>query len=183
MIDIIPDLENKTKDLLEDFRQNLLSIRGNRPTPKFIEDIKVDYLNQKLLVKQLASISILPPLSLELNPWDPSSMSTIAKAIESANLGVSVTTEGGKIKVTLPPLSQERRIEIIKIIKQEAEKRKITLRILRDEFNKKINNQFENKEISEDQKFKLKEKVQKIVDDANKEIENISENKIREISA
>jgi len=89
----------------------------------------------------------------------------------------------GKIKVTLPPLSQERRIEIIKIIKQEAEKRKITLRILRDEFNKKINNQFENKEISEDQKFKLKEKVQKIVDDANKEIENLSENKIREISA
>ncbi|PIU99076.1 ribosome recycling factor [Candidatus Wolfebacteria bacterium CG03_land_8_20_14_0_80_36_15] len=175
-------LENKIRAITEGFKQELSVIRSNRPTPKMVENIKVDYLGQKLSIKQLASIGILPPSTIELNVWDSSVISAISKVIESANLGVSVVTEGKSIRVNLPLLSEERRKELIKTVKKEAEKTRIYLRTIRDEFNKKINSQFENKEISEDQKFKLKEKVQKAIDDANKEIESLNENKIKEIS-
>jgi len=180
--DLKNQLENKIRGIINGFKQELLAIRSGRPTPKLVEDIKVDYFGQKLSIKQLASISVIPPSTIELNVWDNSIVSAISKAIESANLGVSLITEGKSIRVNLPPLSEERRKELIKTVKKEAEKTKIYLRTIRDEFNKKINNQFENKEISEDQKFKLKEEVQKMIDDANKEIETLNENKIKEIS-
>ncbi len=181
MEDFISNSENKIKTIIEGFKNELSGIRGSRPTPKIVEDIKVDYSGQKLTVKQLTSISVLPPLTLELTVWDNSIISNIAKAIESSNLGVSVTVDGKKIRVSLPPLSEERRIEITKTVKKEAEKTKIFLRTVRDEFNKKITAQFENKEISEDQKFKLKEKIQKIIDNANKEIETLNDNKIKNL--
>lgn len=183
MAEFISDLEQKNKNLLEGFKLELSGIRGNRPTPKLVEDIKVDYSGQKLSVKQLASISIILPSTIELSVWDKTVISSISKAIEGSNLGVSVNINGGNIRVILPPLSEERRIEITKIIKKESEKSKIHLRSLRDEFNKKIIIQFDHKEISEDEKFKSKEKIQKMIDEANKEIEVIAENKIKEIYA
>ncbi|MFA5386386.1 MAG: ribosome recycling factor [Candidatus Paceibacterota bacterium] len=181
MAELIPVLENETKLLLDSLKQELSGVRGNRPTPKLVEDIKVDYLEQKLSIKQLASIGILLPSTIEINVWDRNSVASISKAVETANLGVSVNVDSNRIRVVLPPLSEERRIEIAKIVKKEAEKSKIHLRTLRDEFNKKVTVQFDNKEISEDEKFKLKEKIQKTTDETNKEIENISENKIKEI--
>lgn len=180
MTEII-DLENKIKESLNYFKEQLAGIRGGRPTPKLVEDILADSYGQKMPIKQLASISILLPREIQISCWDKQNVQSVAKAVESSGLNVSANIDGNLIRINLPPLSQERRIELIKIIKKESEEAKIKIRRLRDEANKKINDQEEKKVIGEDQKFKLKEQVQKIIDVGNKEIETALNKKIKEI--
>ncbi|MBI4993742.1 ribosome recycling factor [Candidatus Wolfebacteria bacterium] len=173
--------EGKIKESIEYFKNELAGIRGNRPMPKLVEDLAADSYGQKMPIKQLASISIIPPREIQISCWDKQNVQSIAKAIESSNLRVSANIDGNLIRINMPPLSQERREEIIKIVKKESEETKIKIRHIRDEANKKIGSQEEKKEISEDQKFKLKEHVQKNIDSANKEIEAILDKKIKEI--
>lgn len=175
------DLELKIKESLEFFKSQLGAIRGGRPSPKLVEDIGVDYFGQKMPIKQLGSISINPPREILISIWDKQAVSAVAKAIESSNLNVSANTDGNLIRINLPPLSTERRQELIKIVKKESEEVRIKIRHLRDEANKKITQQEESGEITEDGKFKLKEETQKIIDKANKEIEEMLDKKIKEI--
>jgi ribosome recycling factor len=181
-MDILKDLEIKTEKAMKYFKDQLSAIRGGRPTSKLVEDILVDYFGQKLPVKQLGSLSIVPPREIQISVWDKNAAAIVLKAIEAANLNVGVNLEGSLIRINLPPLSGERRQELIKLAKKEAEKIKIEIRGARDEINKEINRQFEEKKISEDEKFKLKEKTQKKIDETNEEIEKILENKIKEIN-
>ncbi len=180
-MDIIKDLEFHMNKAIEYFMEQLSGIRGGRPTPKLIEDISVDYLEQKLSIKQLGSISVIPPREIQISVWDKQCLANIVKAIESSNLNISANIEGNLIRINLPPLSQERRLELVKVVKKEAEETKIKIRSSRDETNKKINHQLEQDEINKDDKFRLKEKVQKLVDEKNKEIETALGNKVKEI--
>lgn len=180
-MEIIQDLEFKTNEAIKFFKEQLAGIRGGRPNAKLVEDITVDYFDQKLNIKQLGSINILPPREIQISVWDKNAAAAVLKAIESSNLNAGSNLEGNLIRISLPPLSGERRQELIKIVKKEAEEARIKIRSVRDEINKEISRQLEEKEISEDQKFKLKEKVQQNVDKVNEEIEKILENKIKEI--
>ena len=132
-------------------------------------------------IKQVGSISVNPPREILISIWDKQAVSIVAKAIESSNLNVSANTDGNLIRINLPPLSAERRQELIKVVKKESEETKIKIRHLRDEENKKISQQEESGEITEDQKFKLKEQIQKAVDKANGDIEAMLDKKIKEI--
>lgn len=180
-MDIIKNLELKTSEAMRHFKEQLAAIRGGRPNSKLVEDISAEYFGQKLTIKQLGSISILPPREIQISVWDKNAAAAVLKAIESSKLNVSTNIEGNLIRINLPPLSGERRQELIKIVKKEAEEAKIKIRSIRDETNKEVNRQFEDKKISEDDKFKFKEKVQEIIDKNNGEIEKILENKIKEI--
>ena len=179
---ILKEAETKTGEIIKYLKDQLAGVRGSRPSPKLVEDISVDYFGQKLPVKQLASIGVVPPREIQLTVWDKQVVSGVAKAIESSNLNVSANIEGNTIRINLPPLSEERRQELAKIVRKEAEETRIKIRALRDEINKKIVQDFEAKKITEDDKFKLKEKVQETVDKTNSEIEKILENKIKEIN-
>ena len=181
-MNILNDLEIKTGEIIGYYKEQLVGVRGGRPTVKLVEDISVEYFGQKLTIKQLGSISIAPPREIQISVWDKQGINNIAKAIESSNLKVSANIEGNLIRINLPALSEERRQEFIKIVKKEAEETKIKIRTLRDETNKKINQDFDEKKITEDEKFKLKEKVQEFIDKTNSEIENILENKTKEIN-
>ena len=165
--------------LIENFKKEIAVIRGNRPSPALVENLKVDYFNQPLSIKQLASISVVPPREIDINVWDKNAIPGVVKAIEAA--GLSANFEGNLIRINLPPLTEERRQELIKSVKKIGENFKIQLRAHRDEINKEIGRSFDAKEISEDQKFKLKEEIQKNVDSVNQEIENILDKKIREL--
>jgi len=182
MVDILKIFEVKTDEALKHLKDQLSGIRGSRLTSKLVEDIPVEYFGQKLVIKQLGSINILPPREIQISVWDKNAASAVLKAIESSNLNVGANLEGNSIKINLPPLSGERRQELIKIAKKEAEEIRIRIRSSRDEINKEINRQFEEKKITEDDKFKLKEKVQEKIDKVNEEIETILESKIKEIS-
>jgi ribosome recycling factor len=178
----LKELELKTEEIIKYFRGQLSAIRGSRPSPKLVEDIPVEYFGQKLAIKQLASIAVAPPREIQITIWDKQIVSGIAKAIESSNLNVSANVEGNLIRINLPPLSEERRRELIKIVKKEAEETRIKLRHLRDDINKKIVHELEAKKITKDDKFQLKEKVQEFIDKTNSEIEKILETKIKEIN-
>jgi len=178
---MVNNLEQKIKQVLDYFKDQLSSIRGGRPNAKLVEDISVEYFGQKLPIKQLGSINIVPPREIQISVWDKNAASVVLKAIEASNLNVGANLDGNVIRVNLPPLSGERRQELMKLVKRETEEAKIKVRGLRDEENKEINRQFESKEIGEDEKFKLKEKIQEGVDKANGEIEKILEVKIKEI--
>jgi len=178
---ILKKLELSVNESIAYFKSQLSSIRGNRPSPKLVEDITVEYYGQKMTVKQVGAISITSPREIQISVWDKNAVNIVAKAIESSNLNVSSSVDGNVIHINLPPLSQERREELIKIVKKEGESARIGIRSHRDEAVKESKNEFEAGKITEDDKFKSKEKIQEIIDKANEEIDKILEAKIREI--
>jgi len=180
----MPDLalDLKFKTILDGLKQEFLAIRANRPTTKLVEDIKVDYLGQQLAIKQLGSISIVPPREIDINLWDKNAATAVAKAIENAKIGLTPNIDGSLIRLNLPTLTQERREELIKLVKAVAEQHKIKVRLLRDEANKNIDQLFKDKKISEDQKFKEKKQLQDSVVKLNQEIDKLLIAKIKEIN-
>jgi len=182
-MDFVKELEQKLKVIVDSFKQELLGIRTNRPSAKLVEDIRVDYAGQSLMIKQLGSISIVPPKEIDINVWDSSAVASVAKALESSKLGFSANIDGNLIRINLPSLTQERRDELAKLVKSIAEQNRIKIRAGRDDANKKIEQSFKEKKISEDQKFKDRKKIQEAVDKANNEIENLLTGKVQEINA
>lgn len=177
----IKQLDLKLKGIIESFRNDLSGIRANRPNPKIVEDVAVEYMEQRMSVKQLGSINVVPPREIQISVWDKNSLAPVAKAIESANLGLSVAVSGNMIRVNLPALSDERRTELIKIAKKVSEEARIRIRSARDEENKKIDAAEKAKVITKDDQFKSKKQSQEVVDKANKEIEAQLAAKAKEI--
>lgn len=174
-------MENKTKEIIEQSKQQLKSLRSNRPSPVMVEDILAEAYGQKMAIKQLGAISIVPPAQIQISVWDQSVAGAVAKAVESSNLKIAASVEGNLIRINLPPLSNERRQELVKTIKREVEDTRIKIRFARDEAMKKVGKDLENGDITEDEKFMLKDKIQEIVDKANQELESVMEKKIKEI--
>lgn len=181
-MDIIKELEQKMASLVEFLRQELMGVRSNRPSPRLVEDIPVEVYGQRMTVRQVGAISIQPPSSILISVWDKDVVSTVAKAIESSNLNVVANTDGTTIRINLPALTDERRQQIIKMVKKEVEEAKIKVRSLRDDENKRVAREAEEGNLTEDEKFKLKEQIQAIVDKGNKELDQLLEKKIIEIN-
>ena len=177
-MEYLEELKQKFDKLLIYLREELSAIRTNRPTPKMIEDIYVEYADDSLPIKQLGSIAIELPRNLLVTPWDKESIPAIAKGIENAKLGVSVSAQGNRIRITLPELTGERKEEMSKIVKRIAEETRIKMRIARDDASRKV-----NAEEDEDTKFSNKEKLQKAVDAFNGTVDELVNNKLTELSA
>lgn len=180
-MEYLKDLEQKFNNLALKFKDELSSVRTNRPTPKLVESIKVVEFakepGQPMAINQLGSISIEPPRSIIIAPWSTDSAPSIVKAIEAANIGVGAAQQGNVIRVTLPELTEERRQELIKLVRKMAEETRIRMRIERDEINKIV-----NQETDKNEKFRAKEALQKLVDNFNQEVDRVVEAKIQEIS-
>ncbi|MEK7187743.1 MAG: ribosome recycling factor [Patescibacteria group bacterium] len=179
---IIEELTGRLDERREKLKQDISGIRTNRPSPEMIENIMVMYFDQKLPIKQLGSLSIKPPREIVVQVWDEQVISGVIKAIEDAKLGLSVQRDERTIRAFLPPLTDERRVELGKTVKKMSEETRIAIRTLRDDANKKIKIIEGQKTISEDQLFRAKEKIQKVTDDANKDIDAVLEKKIQELS-
>jgi len=177
MDDILKQLDQDIQTVLADLRQELAGLRTGRASTILVENIVVDSYGSKLPIKQLSSISVVPPKEITISVWDQSIINTVAKAIETSNLGITPQVDGNVIHINLPPLTQERRLELIKLAGKVCEEQKIRLRSSRDEANKKA------KELAvEDERFTTKDKVQESIDEANKEIENLLKSKTEEIN-
>ena len=168
--------KEKFNALIEKFKDELTAIRTNRPSAKLIEDVRVNYMDQNMSVKQVGSISIEQPRDLLVSVWDENAIKSVAGGLEAANLGFGVSVQGKVIRVSLPELTGERKEELIKVVKSTAEDTRIKMRTLRDEFNK-ITKSLKD----EDDKFRGKEELQKIVDQFNETIDQLVESKSREI--
>lgn len=176
------DFEGGAKPALDGLKAELSGIRTNRPHPGLIEDIKVDYMGQSLMIKQLGSISIIPPREINVSVWDAAALPSVVKAIETSGRGLTANVSGNLIRINLPTMTDERRAELSKLVKSTVEQVKIKIRSLREDANKRVEAAFKAKTLSEDQKFKTKEQIQKSVDKINAEIENLLVGKLKEIS-
>ncbi|MFA6353150.1 MAG: ribosome-recycling factor, partial [Candidatus Paceibacterota bacterium] len=150
-------------------------------TPALVEDITVEYYGQKLPIKQMGSISVVLPREIQITVWDASAVNAIAKAVSNA-LNLSASPDGNTVHVNLPSLTQERKDEIIKMIKAKTEDTRIKSRNARDDIKKKMSDQEKEGGITEDERFKISEDIQKDIDKFNKEIDEILEKKIVEIN-
>lgn len=179
---ILKRLAGELERLEKQLKTELQAIRGNRPSVGLLEDIRVNYYGQMLPLKQLGSLAIRPPREIEINVWDKGAVGAVAKAIEETKAGFSVATDGGIVRVSLPPLTSERRAELEKLARRMVENARIGVRGARDEVIKEIREAVAEKKLSEDQMFRLKEKIQEAVDKANREIESLLETKLQELA-
>jgi ribosome recycling factor len=177
----VKDLDAALAGVVSKFKQELGQIRSNRPSPDMVQDLKVSVYDQMLSIRELGSLSVLPPRTIQITLWDAAAVGAVAKAIEQAHLGLSVTNDGNSIRATLSPLGNERREEMTKLVKKTAEAARIQVRGKREEAVKRIKEAETGKTITQDDAFKSKEKVQKAVDKANSEVEAGMEAKLNEL--
>ena len=179
---IIEEFKSKAQSVIEGLKRELSGVRTNRPTTALVDDLKVSYYGQMMPIKQVGTTSVIPPREIVVQVWDENAVQSVIKAIDAMNPRVGTAqAEGTAIHIRLPELSAERREELVKHIRKVSEEHRIQIRHVRDEINKKIQRMFDDNELSEDQKFKSREGVQKEVDAANSTIEQLLEGKIKEI--
>jgi len=172
----------KEKEIEEWFAKELASIRTGRATPAILDSVTVEQYGSRMQISHVAAIALGDSRSLVISPWDKSTLKLIESAIAAANLGVSTSSDGANIRVVFPELSTERRGMLGKVLKEKLEEARIRLRKLRDEVKSDISAKEKAKEISEDDKFRDTEALQKHVDEANAKLEAMGEKKEKEIA-
>ena len=177
------EFTKKANLVVEKLKENLQSIRTGLVTPALVENIIVEtYGGQtKLKLLELSAITTAGPQTLVIAPFDPSTIKDIEKALISANLGTSPSTQNNQIFLKFPPLSEEQREKLAKIVNQLVEEARQKIRALRDDFRKSIKISFEKKEITEDEKFRREKEIDLETQKINQTIEAIKIKKINEV--
>lgn len=175
------ELEKKMQASVEHFRKTLSKLRTGRANISIFEDIKVDYYGTRTPVNQVATLGVPDPTLITIQPWDSSMLEVIDKAIRAADLGLNPINDGKVLKVPIPPLDQERRLEIARSIRKLLEEQKTVLRNLRRETKEMIEMLEKEKEITEDDKFWGLDKMQEITDQNTKKLDELSDSKEKEI--
>lgn len=173
--------EQEIKNILSRFENELKKVRAGRANPAILENILVESYGAKLPIKNIAAISVSDARSVVIRPWDKNAITQVCEALERANLSVGISSEKDQVRVTFPPLTEERRRDMIKFIGKLAEEAKIQLRQRRDEIWKTIQEEARLKRVSEDQKFSQKEKMERMVSKTNGKIEQAGKKKEEEL--
>ena len=147
---IIHQLEIDMPKKIELLKHELLKLRSGRAHPSLVEHIKIDYYGTEMPLSQVASITVSDPRTLSITPWEKANLKPIEKAIISSSLGLNPANDGNVIRIPMPPLTEERRKEMVKIVKHEGETAKVGVRNLRRDANNAIKELLKKKEISED---------------------------------
>lgn len=180
---MIQETEKKIQPHIDFLKEELAKIRTGRANASLIEDIQAEVYGQRQPIKALGTIRSLDPQTLVIEPWDKGSVEPIANAITKEQNGLNAVPEGERIRVPFPPLSQERRQEFVKQATKKAEETKIKLRQLRDEVMKDLEQQEKGGDISEDEKFRTKKKLEETFKKYNDQIDELKEKKEKELSS
>jgi ribosome recycling factor len=146
-----------------------------------VQDIRVNLYDQSLTIKELGSISVVPPRTIQITVWDEGAIAAVVKAIDGASVGLTASNDGNTIRASLSSLGDERREEMTKLVKKTAEAIRIQIRSHRDDAMKRLKGAETGKEITEDDAFRGKENIQKAVDRANGDVEAMVGAKIAEL--
>jgi len=180
-IDVQQVLEEKMKKSISILKEELNTIRAGRANPALVDKILVDYYGTPTPLRNIANISVPDPRSLLISPFDPKSINNIEKAINMANLGINPSNDGKVIRLVIPAVTEERRKELIKIVKKYGEDAKVAVRNERRDANDELKKQEKAGELTEDDLKKGLDEVQKKTDKAIKEIDQIIAEKEKEI--
>lgn len=180
-IDVQQVLEEKMRKSISVLREELNTVRAGRANPALLDKIMVDYYGSPTPLKNIANISVPDPRSLMISPFDPKSIHDIEKAINIANLGINPSNDGKVIRLVIPAVTEERRKELIKVIKKYGEDAKVAVRNERRDANDELKKQEKAGELTEDDLKKSLEEVQKKTDKTMKDIDQIVVDKEKEI--
>jgi len=181
MKEVVQQTEVKMKRTLESVTREFIEVRTGRAHPGLIEGMHIDYYGTPTMIKQLASIAIPDAQTIMIQPWDVTAIVEIEKTILRSKLGVTPTHDGKIMRLSIPPLSKERRQELAKVVKDMAENGRVSLRTIRREANDKIKKMQTDNLISEDDQFRGQEEIQKLTDRYIKEVDKILEAKNKEL--
>ena len=179
--EIIDDADKRMKKSLEAFGQELSKIRTGRAHPVLLEHVMVNYYGNDVPINQAANVNVVDSRTLGITAWDKSMIPDIEKAIMNSDLGLNPVTTGEIIRVPLPPLTEERRKELTKVVRGEAEKARVAIRNIRRDANAHLKPMVKEKTITEDDERKAEAQVQKITDSHIDEIEKMLEVKEKEL--
>lgn len=183
MDDVVLGMRQRMQQSLGVLQADLATVRTGRATPTLIENVVVSVYAgaQRLKIKELATIATSDPQTLVLQPFDPSIAGEIQKGIMEANIGLTPSSDGQVIRISIPPLSQERRAELIKLMKQKLENGKISIRQIRQDARNIIRKKHNDKVISEEQMYRLDQEIQKITDEIMIPVEEMGRKKEEEL--
>ncbi|HIE17871.1 MAG TPA: ribosome recycling factor [Dehalococcoidia bacterium] len=178
---VLTDTNNRMQKAIDALTHDLSGIRTGRASPALVEHIRVDYHGVLTPVNQLASISIPEAKMILIQPWDRSAIRSIEKAILTSDLGLNPMSDGTVIRIPIPPLTEERRKELIRVVHKRLEDARIALRNLRREGLERLRQAERNKEISQDQYTRASDQLQKLTDSFIEKVNTIGQDKEKEI--
>lgn len=177
----LKELRSRMEKVIEHLKKELQGVRTGRAHPALVEDIKVEYYSTQTPISQLATISIPDARQILISPWDKTAIKTVEKAIQASQLGINPQVDGDNIRLVIPELTGERRVELSKLVRKYAEEARVAVRNIRREGNDIYKKMEKNGDISEDQMHDYIDDVQELTQEFIKKIDEISEMKEKEI--
>ena len=179
--DIKKTAETKMDQSIAAFKNNLQKIRTGRANPALLDSIQVEYYGSMVPLSQVANVTLLDSRTISVQPWEKGMGAKIEKAIRDCDLGLNPASQGELIRVPMPPLTEERRKELIKVVKAEGENGKVSIRNLRRDANNALKEALKNKEISEDDERRAQDEIQKLTDKSVAEVDKLLAEKEKEL--
>jgi len=161
---IVKNAETRMQKCIDGLKQDMTRIRTGRAHPSLLEHIHVDYYGSEMPLNQVANIAVSDSRTLTLSPWDKKMIPAIEKAIMTSDLGLNPSTSGEVVRVPLPALTEERRKELIKVVRAEAEHTRVSVRNARRDANNSLKENLKKNEITEDEEHRLVDAIQKLTD-------------------
>jgi ribosome recycling factor len=163
--DVYNDAKSRMQDTIEHYKRQFSTVRTGRASPGLVENIRVDYYGTPTPLKQIAKIAIPEPSLIVIQPWDASALPNIERAIQMSDIGMMPNSDGKIIRLSVPVLTEERRKDLVKMVKKMTEEGRIAIRNIRRDANDTLKGFLKDKEISEDETHEGYDKIQKLTDD------------------
>lgn len=179
--DVLKDAEERMQSTVASAKKSFASVRTGRANTGLLDRVTVEYYGTPTPLNQLATVSAPEPRLLVVQPWDKSQLAAIEKAILQADLGLTPTSDGSVIRIAIPQLTEERRRELVRLVRKDAEERRVVIRNVRRDANEMLKSLEKEKEISEDEARRAQERVQELTDRYIQQIDQLLEAKEKEI--
>lgn len=179
--DLFEDAERRMKGAVSSLRQDLGSIRAGRASAALLDRIQVEYYGSPVPINQVATISVPEARLMIIQPWDRKMLTDIEKAIQKSDLGINPNNDGQVIRLVIPPMSEERRRDLVKSLHKKLDEHKVAVRNIRRDIHDKLRDREKKKEVSEDELKRSNDKLQKLTDRYIEEMDKVGKTKEQEI--
>lgn len=179
--DAIGQARSRMEKAVEDFRKDLASVRTGRANVALLDHVRVDYHGTPMPINQLGTLNVPDPMMIVISPWDPGALAPIDKAIRTSDLGLNPTNDGKVVRVPIPPLTQDRRKDLVKHIHKVLENHRTAVRNVRRDVKEAIEKLEKDRKISEDEKKRSLDELEKLTHSETKKIEDLSASKEKEV--
>ncbi len=179
--DALTQAKTRMEKAVEDFRKDLAGVRTGRANTALLDSIRVDYHGTPMPINQLGSLSVPDPTIITISPWDPTAVPLIDKAIRTSDLGLNPTSDGKVLRVPIPSLTEERRKDLVKMIHKVLENHRTAVRNIRRDIKEAVEKLEKEKKISEDDKKRALDELEKLTHAETKKVEDLSASKEKEV--